>query len=251
MMYTVYRRRRRRLNKGRFFTFLLLLALIVAAVVYLIRGGLPWNRDGLVADASPTASDTANQGGDSTPTPEPTPWPTPEPMPEESTDPAVLDVSWQTPAVFDGPNAFPESASLAFGGRIKYWVFQNNKPVENYQPGYEISFGSPDQYTTLEGITAFRGNHYRNSASWGTRDVKEKKLEIVWTHDLGAISAEGSYWPGTGWTGQPLIVHWPERERRLMNIKPEFKDKDLVEVIYPALDGNIYFLDLETGKPTR
>lgn len=251
-MYTVYRRRRRRLNKARFFTFLLLLALIVAAVVYLIRGGLPWNRDGQVADASPTASDTANQpGSETTPTPEPTPWPTPEPMPEESTDPAVLDVSWQTPAVFDGPNAYPESASLAFGGRIKYWVFQNNKPVENYQAGYEISFGSPDEYTTLEGITAFRGNHYRNSASWGTRDVKEKKLEIVWTHDLGAISAEGSYWPGTGWTGQPLIVHWPERERKIMNIKPEFKDKDLVEVIYPALDGNIYFLDLETGKPTR
>jgi outer membrane protein assembly factor BamB len=29
------------------------------------------------------------------------------------------------------------------------------------------------------------------------------------------------------------------------------KAKDLVEVIYPTLDGNIYFLDIETGKPTR
>ena len=68
-------------------------------------------------------------------------------------------------------------------------------------------------------------------------------------NDLGAITAE-NYWR-TGWTGQPLIVHWPEAERKIMNIKPEFKEKDLVEVIYPAMDGNIYFLDLETGKPTR
>ena len=42
-----------------------------------------------------------------------------------------------------------------------------------------------------------------------------------------------------------------EETRNLMNIDPDMKEKDLVEVIYPALDGNIYFLDLETGKPTR
>lgn len=233
--------------------FVLLLVLIVAAAVFLVRGNLPWKRDGQLAEASPTASETAGQSdeGEATPTPEPTPWPTPDPMPEESTDPAVLDVSWQTPSVFDGPNAYPESASLTPDGKIKYWVFRNNTPVTDYKADYEISFGSPDEYTSLEGITAFRGNNYRDTAAWGTRDVKEKKLEIVWTHDLGAITAEGSYWPGTGWTGQPLIVHWPEAERKIMNIKDELKEKDLVEVIYPALDGNIYFLDLETGKPTR
>lgn len=248
-----YRRRRRRLNKARFSMFVLLLVLIVAAAVFLVRGNLPWKRDGQLAEASPTASETAGQSdeGEATPTPEPTPWPTPDPMPEESTDPAVLDVSWQTPSVFDGPNAYPESASLTPDGKIKYWVFRNNTPVTDYKADYEISFGSPDEYTSLEGITAFRGNNYRDTAAWGTRDVKEKKLEIVWTHDLGAITAEGSYWPGTGWTGQPLIVHWPEAERKIMNIKDELKEKDLVEVIYPALDGNIYFLDLETGKPTR
>lgn len=36
-----------------------------------------------------------------------------------------------------------------------------------------------------------------------------------------------------------------------MNIKPEYKNTDLVEVIYPTLDGNIYFLNLENGQPTR
>ena len=36
-----------------------------------------------------------------------------------------------------------------------------------------------------------------------------------------------------------------------MGISDEMKAKDLVEVIYPVFDGNIYCLDLETGKTTR
>lgn len=249
----MYRRRRRRLNKRRFATFILLLALIVAAVFFAVRGGLFLNRNRFSAEAGPSPTETAEQPGndESSPTPEPTPWPTPDPMPEESSDPEVLKVSWQTPAVFDGPNAYPEYSFPAFAGRIKYWIFRLNNPLSEYKPDYEISFGSGGDYTQVEGITAFRGNNYRDTAAWGTRKVREKKLEIVWSHDLGAITAHGSYWPGTGWTGQPLIVHWPEKERKIMNIYPEFRDKDLTEVIYPALDGNIYFLDLETGKPTR
>ena len=47
------------------------------------------------------------------------------------------------------------------------------------------------------------------------------------------------------------MVNWSGDVREMMNIKSEMKEKDLVEVIYPTLDGNIYFLDLETGKPTR
>ena len=36
-----------------------------------------------------------------------------------------------------------------------------------------------------------------------------------------------------------------------MNLYPDKKEKDLVEVIYPTMDGNVYFLDLEDGTPTR
>ena len=137
------------------------------------------------------------------------------------------------------------------GSVIKYWVFQKNIPILDYKPQDVISFGSSKDYTALQGVTTFRGNNYRDSPSYGTRDIKGKKLEIVWTRDLGAITGDGSYWPGTGWTGQPLIIHWPEAVKNIMNINPEMKAKDLTEVIYPTLDGNIYFVDLETGKPTR
>jgi len=175
-------------------------------------------------------------------------------MPEESTDPAVLRVSWQDPAVFTGPMAYDEAKKTfdkGDGTFLYYWVFENGKPVE-YTPRDEIIFGSHEEYADIGGVLAFRGNNYRNSASYGTRKISEKKLEIVWSHKIGAIStSDGGYWPGTGWTGQPLLVNWPEDIRNMMNIKPEFKDKELVEVIYPTLDGNIYFLDLETGKETR
>ena len=169
------------------------------------------------------------------------------------TDPEALLLDWQEPPSFvsktEGSN-HTFTKKYADGATIQYQVFQNGKPVA-YVPDYTLAFASDKSYSQLEGITAFRGNNYRNSASWGTADVVEKKLEIVWSQDTGAIAAANSFWPGTGWTGQPLLVHWPEETRNLMNIDPDMKEKDLVEVIYPALDGNIYFLDLETGKPTR
>ncbi len=250
-MYPSSYRRRRRFNPGKFFTFLLCVVVFVVVVTLAVKGKLPFMPDELAAKNNPTP--TGTQTPSPTPSAEPTPWPTPEPMPEESTDEAVLDVSWQDPAIFTGAMAFNNAKKVftkSDGTTLDYWVFENGTPVD-YKPKDEVSFGSPDEYSDLKGVTAFRGNNYRDSASYGERTITEKKLEIVWTHNVGAVSAEGSYWPGTGWTGQPLLVNWPQDIRQMMNIKDELKSKDLVEVLYPAFDGNIYFLDLETGKPTR
>lgn len=183
--------------------------------------------------------------------------PVADPMPVEMTDPEKLKSSWKEESDFGGDKAFTEAAldnTFPNGLMMKSWLFRNNTPIKELTLRKKdvIQFGSPEEYSELEGVTAFRGNNYRDNASFGTRTVSEKKLEIVWEKDgLGTIAAHNSNWPGTGWTGQPLLVHWSEDVRKLMNINEEMKSKDLVEVIYPALDGNIYFLDLETGKPTR
>jgi len=185
------------------------------------------------------------------------PNPIADPMPAELTDPEKLKSSWTEESTFDGAKAFAEYSfenEFLDGTTMKSWIFKNNTPLKEYsvKKKNKIAFGSSSEYSELEGVTAFRGNNYRDNASYGTRTVSQKKLEIVWEKTgLGTISAHNSNWPGTGWTGQPLIVHWSEDVRKLMNINAEMKSKDLVEVIYPALDGNIYFLDLETGKPTR
>lgn len=253
-----YHRRKRRFNPVKFLTFLILIAVTITVITLVITGKLPFMPDNLKAAGSPTpiSSPTPTSEISQPPesnTPEPTLMPTPEPMPEESTDRTILDVSWEDPAVFTGAMAYGNNSKTFYksdGTTMNYWVFENNQPVE-YTPKGEINFGSPDDYADLKGVTAFRGNNYRDTASYGTRTINEKKLEIVWSHEIGVIRAENSIWPGTGWTGQPLLVNWSEDVRKMMNINAEFREKDLVEVIYPTLDGNIYFLDLETGKPTR
>lgn len=174
--------------------------------------------------------------------------------PAESTNPNDLLLSWKNPASFVGKTSLSDGSiqkSYKDGGKIRYWALVNNKTTSGYKPPYNIAFGSPEMYSELEGVTAFRGNNYRTAPAWGTSSVKEKKLEIVWTHDIGAVSGVGSYWPGAGWTGQPLLVHWSDDVRKMMNINQSLKAKDLVEVIYPVFDGNVYFLDMETGKASR
>jgi hypothetical protein len=127
-------------------------------------------------------------------------------------------------------------------------VFVQMKHVDNYKRKYNIEFPNSGEYSALEGVTCFRGNNYRDSASYGTVDIKEKKLEKVWFIKNGKIDE----WSGTGWNGQPAIVKWSNDVKNIMNINPAKKKKaDLKEVIYATLDGNIYFLDLDDGKPTR
>ncbi len=176
-----------------------------------------------------------------------------EQKPTESTNPSDLLISWKNPASFISKAAMGDGSfrKTFKDGNIRYWRLVSNQVTSGYNPPYNLAFGSSEMYSELEGVTTFRGNNYRTAPSWGKADVKEKKLEIVWTHDIGAVSGVGSYWPGAGWTGQPLLAHWSPDVRKIMNINNNLKDKDLVEVIYPVFDGHIYFLDMETGKESR
>ena len=102
-------------------------------------------------------------------------------------------------------------------------------------------------------MITFRGNNFRDSAAYGTVTWTGQASE-PWTFSVGSMakkSGSGS-WTGCGWTGQPLIVKWPEETKRIMNLYDSAKnDPDLVEVIYATMDGHIYFLDLYTGEKTR
>jgi hypothetical protein len=111
-----------------------------------------------------------------------------------------------------------------------------------------IHFGVPENYSLLKGVTTFRGNNFRDGGSYGRADIKEETLEIIWRKPIGAIDS----WSGVGWNGQPAIVQWDKEVAAEMNIYEDKKLKvELKEVIYGAMDGNIYFLDLEDGRATR
>lgn len=207
-----------------------LILLVILIIVYRI-----YERNLSEQGNTETTTQTATQTITPTVTPEPTPEPTATPTPTSTPTPTPAPVS--------------ENAGNSSGDKVKYQVYIGSDPVSNYKGKEQIVFGAPETYDIVDGITTFRGDNYRSGAAFGTRSVREEKLEIVWSYD--ELTIVDPQWPGVGWTGQPLIVRWPEEVRKVMNINQEFKSKDLVEVIQAALDGNIYFLDLETGKPTR
>ena len=136
---------------------------------------------------------------------------------------------------------------------IKWEINAGGSFVSSYQRNESITFGQGDTYFRLPGVAGFRGNNYRDSATYGTVNVVNKTLTAVWEREISALpKASSGAWTGAGWTGQPLVVQWDEATKAIMNLKPEAKAKaDLVEVIYATLDGHIYFYDLETGDYTR
>ena len=129
-------------------------------------------------------------------------------------------------------------------------VYENDQLTSFYQRADKISFGDPEDYFALPGISTFRGNNYRDSATYGTATVTQKKLSQRWSYKTSTL--KGSSWSGSGWTGQPLIVKWDDATKAIMNLYPDKKAKaDLVEVVYATLDGHIYFIDLQDGSATR
>ena len=225
------RNRGRRRTSVRFFVIIGLIAVALAVGIFLIVKAIS---DMPGDPTSPSASVEMTPPDGSAELPEVEPDPTPTPMPTLSAD-LVPRATENT-----DPVKFGFSTDIMVGADI----------VDSYAASEIMSFGSGHEYTALEGITTFRGNNYRDMPSWGTAQITEEKLEAM-PYDK-KTSGIGR-WRGAGWTGQPLIVKWPEQTRQIMtSLYEEFRNKeDFTEVIYASLDGRLYFMELETGEKTR
>lgn len=116
----------------------------------------------------------------------------------------------------------------------------------------DISFGTGEEYTDVEGVVTFRGNNFRDNPTFGNAYISEGYMAEMWNVTTGALSFEDATWSGSGWTGQPLMRCWSREAKSHMNMYDWTREKDgLVEVIYACMDGYIYFLDMETGEKTR
>lgn len=132
----------------------------------------------------------------------------------------------------------------------------NNEEVESYERPYNLSFnvfGRAVAGSTGGNIT-FRGSFMRNQAPVSCSLEKALFTEDTWVYSTGKILKSNGvdYWSGNGWTGQPLLAEWNSVQKNTMNLYDTAKEKDdLVEIIYPGMDGSVHFLDLETGEETR
>lgn len=225
------RRRRVRVNVGRLLLILVLLAAVIFLSVLLVKS----------CAADKTEEEKESSGfisslfGKETPTPIPTPTLAPTPTPVPTFNPS------------------PVAGTMPSDFGLEEAIEDNGTVVDTYTRPEPIDFLEGDKYTELEGVITFRGNNFRDSAAYGTVTWTGQASE-PWTFSVGSMakkSGSGS-WTGCGWTGQPLIVKWPEETKRIMNLYDSAKnDPDLVEVIYATMDGHIYFLDLYTGEKTR
>ena len=203
----------------KFFVFLTVFLLVLAGVVFLVlKLTGDKQEEALLAEITPVP--TAGTAA------------TPTPAPHLSSDMKVRASSEANPTLF----GFSYTAGI---GRDE---------VDSYSRDPKISFSHGDDYTSADGILTFGGNNYRSSFSAGTADVEEQILRKSWEQAIGGIGT----WTGTGWTGQPLIIHWSDEVRPVLGVADSFKDQaDFTEVIYPAMDGKIYFFELTTGTKTR
>ena len=182
--------------------------------------------------------------GGATPTPElsenpaePTPTPKPTPTPELD---AALTVTEQSADAL---------SQIGFHSEI----FVRRDQTTAYTREENIYFGRGDKYSDLKGVITYGGNNFRSSFAYGGVNALSGQLTTAWEKSIGQLDcgADG-VWTGTGWTGMPIIIQWDSETRALLGIAEEFKAKDgFTEVIYPAMDGKIYFFELNTGKATR
>ncbi|MEI3413379.1 MAG: hypothetical protein V8Q57_09480 [Blautia sp.] len=73
-------------------------------------------------------------------------------------------------------------------------------------------------YTDVDGIVTFRGNNFRDTASYGNTQMKDYKIADLWTAQTSSLTYGNATWSGSGWTGQPLMEKWPKEVKQHMNM---------------------------------
>ena len=241
------RRRRRDRRRRLLVRWLILLGVVVVIVLAVLLGvrGCGGDNPSAATGKTTTSAGTSTTGKSGTSTTGKSSTSTSTPAGGSSTTGAASSVNMTVAAAADTTPAKFNITTSIFHGTTSVPSFTRSQP---------INFGPGSSYTSLQGIVTFRGNNYRDSASYGTANVTTGQLSILWSVPTGSIKkGEGTgSWTGSGWTGQPLIVQWPDDLKQIMNLKADKKsESDLKEIIYPCLDGNIYFLDLKDGSYTR
>ncbi len=242
----VRRSRKRRNNRKK--KALLIAALVVAVAAlgvctfFIIKSFSGNEReDQMAAEQTPAANEPAATDTIETTTQptqtiaQPTPSPSPSPKPELS--------AGLTPQHTD------KTDPASFGFETKIYV--DGEEVESYSRSGSIDFSSSDEYNTLDGVSTYRGSNYRDDPSFGTADITKGELTLL---DIDKTTMKIGRWGGSACTGQPLVVKWTGKTLENMDdmLYDEFKGRDeLVEVIIASADGNIYFMELETGAKTR
>lgn len=126
---------------------------------------------------------------------------------------------------------------------VKYSVFCPDTTISGILSSLE------NMYTGTPGSFTFRKGALRDASFGGTIDSVPSRIEIDWEFSTKldtVLTKYGRWGGGTGWTGQPLYINWPDSCMSRFEMKPARE-----EIIFGSLDRNVYFIDFKTGKPSR
>jgi len=113
-----------------------------------------------------------------------------------------------------------------------------------------------DLYDRSDRVMTFRRNLLRNASFGGRVTGTPSQIEVAWSYDTPNDMSEtkfGKWGGGTGWTGQPLYVHWSAAEIDSLRRggAPLIADFGPEEVMVGSLCGQAFFLNFQTGRPSR
>ena len=113
-----------------------------------------------------------------------------------------------------------------------------------------------DAYEGKPGIFAFRGSASRNPNYYGHLSDDSINIKVDWeftTRSDFTKTSLGVWEGGSGWTGQPLYVQWPDSLLNRFKASPDSICKNLnnQEIIVASLCGDLYFIDFQSGEPSR
>ena len=113
-----------------------------------------------------------------------------------------------------------------------------------------------DLYDKAPGVFTFRGTSRRDMPQSGKLTKRPTGIKHVWTFQTaydGRQTSHGTWGGGSGWTGQPLFVEWPDslmaRQRKQSpGLTSNFSKR---EIIVGSLSGDVYFIDYTSGRASR
>lgn len=113
-----------------------------------------------------------------------------------------------------------------------------------------------DEYAEAPGVLTFRGNLMRQADYGGRVKGTPTTVEEVWnfTTEIDMTKTKvGAFGGGTGWTGQSVYVEWPDSVLQAIRQQNKMLTEDFGkrEVIVSSLCGKMYFLNYDSGKPSR
>ena len=152
-----------------------------------------------------------------------------DPVPQETPDSMVVDIDTvgvAGPLVF-ADTMFPSAESIVY-------------VIDTLEPDIDGTlFDTDDLYKDAPGVFTFRGSLSRNPHFVGRLHGDSINITTSWVFTTSTDTmhtSHGVWGGGTGWTGQPIYIPWPD---------------SLQELVVASLCGKVYFIDFNTGEATR